>query len=32
VLQYDPLDNTMEAAIDKSQRGIVTDFLNRYRR
>ena len=32
VLQYDPLDNTMEAAIDKSQRGIVVDFLNRYRR
>ncbi|MGH8800393.1 MAG: RDD family protein, partial [Casimicrobiaceae bacterium] len=30
--QYDPLDSTLDAAIDKSQRGIVVDFLNRYRR
>ncbi len=30
--QYDPLDRTLDAAIDKSQRGIVADFLNRYRR
>jgi hypothetical protein len=30
--QYDPLDSTLDAAIDKSQRGIVADFLNRYRR
>jgi len=30
--QYDPLDSSMDAAIDKSQRGIVVDFLNRYRR
>ncbi|HKE42739.1 MAG TPA: DnaJ domain-containing protein [Casimicrobiaceae bacterium] len=30
--QYDPLDKSLDAAIDKSQRGIVADFLNRYRR
>ncbi len=30
--QYDPRDRTLDAAIDKSQRGIVADFLNRYRR
>src|SRR6266851_2772336 len=30
--QYDPTDRTLESAIDKSQRGIVADFLNRYRR
>jgi tetratricopeptide (TPR) repeat protein len=30
--QYDPLDSSLDAAIDKSQRGIVVDFLNRYRR
>lgn len=30
--QYDPLDRTLDAAIEKSQRGIVADFLNRYRR
>ncbi|MEP6943331.1 MAG: DnaJ domain-containing protein [Betaproteobacteria bacterium] len=30
--QYDPLDRTLDSAIDKSQRGIVADFLNRYRR
>lgn len=29
--QYDPLDSSLDAAIDKSQRGIVVDFLNRYR-
>jgi len=30
--QYDPADHTLDAAIDRSQRGIVADFLNRYRR
>ncbi len=30
--QYDPADRTLDAAIDESQRGIVADFLNRYRR
>ena len=30
--QYDPADRTLDAAIDQSQRGIVADFLNRYRR
>lgn len=30
--QYDPTDRTLESAIDKSQRGIVADFLNKYRR
>jgi hypothetical protein len=30
--QYDPSDHTLDAAIDRSQRGIVADFLNRYRR
>ena len=30
--QYDPGDRTLDAAIDRSQRGIVADFLNRYRR
>ena len=30
--QYDPLDRTLDSAIEKSQRGIVADFLNRYRR
>jgi uncharacterized RDD family membrane protein YckC len=30
--QYDPNDRTLDAAIDRSQRGIVADFLNRYRR
>ncbi|HEY8623937.1 MAG TPA: DnaJ domain-containing protein [Casimicrobiaceae bacterium] len=30
--QYDPADRTLDSAIDKSQRGIVADFLNRYRR
>lgn len=29
---YDPADRTLDAAIDRSQRGIVADFLNRYRR
>ena len=30
--QYDPGDRALDAAIDRSQRGIVADFLNRYRR
>ncbi len=30
--QYDPSDRTLDAAIDRSQQGIVADFLNRYRR
>lgn len=30
--QYDPSDRTLDAAIDRSQKGIVADFLNRYRR
>ncbi|HTS21560.1 MAG TPA: DnaJ domain-containing protein [Casimicrobiaceae bacterium] len=30
--QYDPADRSLEAAIEKSQKGIVVDFLNRYRR
>ena len=30
--QYDPLDKSLDVAIEKSQRGIVADFLNRYRR
>ena len=30
--QYDPNDRSVEAAIDKSQKGIVLDFLNRYAR
>jgi hypothetical protein len=30
--QYDPGDRTLDAAIDRSQRGIVADFINRYRR
>jgi hypothetical protein len=30
--QHDPLDRSLDGAIDKSQRGIVADFLNRYRR
>jgi hypothetical protein len=30
--QYDPLDRSLDGAIEKSQRGIVADFLNRYRR
>ena len=29
--QYDPLDKSLDAAVDKSQRGIVADFINRYR-
>ena len=29
--QYDPSDATLDAAIDRSQKGIVGDFLNRYR-
>jgi tetratricopeptide (TPR) repeat protein len=30
--QYDPNDRTLDLAIDRAQRGIVADFLNRYRR
>ena len=30
--QYDPTDRSLDYAIDKSQKGIVLDFLNRYRR
>jgi hypothetical protein len=30
--QYDPSDRTLDAAIERSQRGIVADFLNRHRR
>ena len=30
--QYDPADRTLDAAIDRSQKGIVADVLNRYRR
>jgi hypothetical protein len=29
--QFDPGDRTLDAAIDRSQRGIVADFINRYR-
>ena len=31
-VQYDPGDRSLDAAIQKSQKGIVLDFLNRYRR
>jgi hypothetical protein len=30
--QYDPGDRSLDAAIDRSQKGIVADFLDRYRR
>jgi hypothetical protein len=30
--QYDPGDRTLDAAIDRSQKGIVADFINRNRR
>ena len=30
--QYDPDDRTLDAAIDRSQKGIVAEFLNRHRR
>ncbi|HEX2390893.1 MAG TPA: bacterial transcriptional activator domain-containing protein, partial [Casimicrobiaceae bacterium] len=30
--QHDPMDRSLDAAIDSAQRGIVADFLNRYRR
>jgi tetratricopeptide (TPR) repeat protein len=30
--QYDPADRSLDAAIDRSQRGIVADFFARYRR
>jgi tetratricopeptide (TPR) repeat protein len=29
--QYDPGDRTLAAAIDRSQRGIMLEFMNRYR-
>jgi hypothetical protein len=30
--QYDPSDRTIDAAIERSQKAIVSDFLNRYRK
>jgi tetratricopeptide (TPR) repeat protein len=30
--QHDPQDRSLDAAIESAQRGIVGDFLNRYRR
>jgi tetratricopeptide (TPR) repeat protein len=30
--QHDPNDRTLDAAIDRSQKGIVSDFRNRYRK
>jgi hypothetical protein len=30
--QYDPSDRTVDAAIERSQKGIVGDFINRYRK
>jgi len=30
--QHDPNDRSIDAAIDRSQKGIVSDFLNRYRK
>jgi hypothetical protein len=30
--QFDPSDHDLDDAIDRSQKGIVADFLNRYRR
>lgn len=30
--QHDPADRTLDSAIERSQRGIVADFINRYRR
>jgi hypothetical protein len=30
--QYDPADRSLDAAIDRSQKGIVADFFNRYRK
>jgi len=30
--QYDPVDRTIDLAIERSQKGIVGDFLNRYRK
>jgi tetratricopeptide (TPR) repeat protein len=30
--QYDPADRSLDAAIEKSQKGLVVDFLNRYHR
>jgi hypothetical protein len=31
-LQHDPTDRTLDAAIDRNQKGIISDFLNRYRK
>jgi tetratricopeptide (TPR) repeat protein len=30
--QYDPADRTLDAAIEQSQKGLVADFLGRYRK
>ena len=30
--QYDPDDRSLDAAIERSQKGIVADFLNRYKK
>jgi hypothetical protein len=30
--QYDPADRTVDAAIERSQKGIIGEFLNRYRK
>ena len=30
--QYDPSDRSIDAAIERSQKGIVGDFLNRYKK
>jgi len=30
--QYDPADRSLDVAIDRSQKGIVADFFNRYGR
>jgi len=30
--QYDPADKSLDASIDRSQKGIVADFINRYRK
>jgi tetratricopeptide (TPR) repeat protein len=30
--QYDPNDRTLDAAIERAQRGIISEFLARYRR
>ena len=30
--QYDPNDRTLDGALERAQRGIITDFLARYKR